>query len=52
MDADSTLLPASQIDVHLVRIEGEESAVSKFCLPTSRIVVNDIMLRNLVMWQY
>ena len=30
MDADSTLLPASQIDVHLVRIEGEESAVSKF----------------------
>lgn len=30
MDPDSTLLPAPQIDVHLVRIEGEESAVSNF----------------------
>ena len=30
MDADAVLLPAKQVDVHLVRIDGLESAVSNF----------------------
>lgn len=30
MDADAVLLPSKQVDVHLVRIDGLESAVSKF----------------------
>ena len=30
MDADAVLLPAKQVDVHLVRIDGLECAVSKF----------------------
>ena len=30
MDSDAVLLPARQIDVHLVRLDGEESVVSSF----------------------